>query len=339
MTQHPADHLTIDLDAATSSLSAFQREWRGAEVGVIHGPKSEEDRIYLAQAPQSVSLGAVMSSLSSQGFKAVHIDPTAASFVEQVAHADLLFLNMHGEFGEDGRLQGLLDYLGKPYTGSGVLASALGLHKVMFKRVMRMAGVSTPVSASWGAHQPGELHTAAVEALVPPLMAKPVSGGSSLGMQLLSDHAEVQAFIDARDGGFFLEQFVAGRSLTVAVLRIGEQVVVSRPVEARFPGAYYDADLKMATAERAAHTYAHPDIDPGLETDIRAAALRVHHLIGCRGFSRIDFILTPSGTWYVLEINTIPGLTRAGNYVTCLRGLGLSYDQVVLAMLQSATIP
>ena len=128
--------------------------------------------------------------------------------------------------------------------------------------------------------------------------------------------------------------------MTVAVVQIGGQLVASLPVEACFPGDFYDADLKMSMDSRGPgkFSYARPDMGFGLEADIRAAALRVHTLIGCHGFSRVDFILSASGAWSILEVNTIPGLTRAGNYVACLRSIGLTYDQIVLAMLQSCAL-
>lgn len=338
----------------TEALRSFARDWAGARVGLLYGPMSAEDRTYIEQAPQGVSLTAVLGSLQRQGFDAVHIDPSTDGWLDAVKGCDVLFVNMHGEYGEDGRLQGLLDYLGKPYTGSGVLAGAIGLNKVMFKRVITAAGLPAPRSAAWGPVRHGELGAFALADVNVPLMVKQVSGGSSLGMQLLPDRAALTDFlaaavaagptgeIPAEGGeepageGFYLEQYVPGRSVTVAVVQVGAHLHASPPVEACFDGAFYDAATKMDGAEQGDLTYAVPDLPGAVTAGIQATALAVHELLGCRGFSRVDFIVQDDGTWTILEINTIPGMTPDGNFPTCLRHLGLTYDEAVLVMLHSA---
>src|SRR5712691_7744617 len=120
----------FDYAAETLVLDTFHREWSGSQVGVVYGPRSCEDRVYLERAPRNqLGFTAIMEALQGLGFRTVQVDPTTGSLIADLLRPDLLFLNVHGEFGEDGRLQGLLDYLGKSYTGSGVLASAVCANK------------------------------------------------------------------------------------------------------------------------------------------------------------------------------------------------------------------
>jgi D-alanine-D-alanine ligase len=333
-----AEPLGASVHDGLDMIEEFGRAWAGATVGVVHGARSAEDRV-LEQVRRGVSLEAITSSLAAQGFHPVHLDPTEEKFIDALASVDLVFLNVHGEFGEDGRIQGLLDYLSKPYTGSGVRASAIGVHKVSFKRMITAAGLPTPQSAAWGAHS-RDPHTSDVAALSLPVLAKPVNGGSSLGIQLIPDEKTLEAFMSRHvDDAFFLEQFLRGRSLTVAVLQVGSRLVASPPLETQFAGAFYDARIKLDVGSGGLVSYATPDITEGLRTRLSCAALEVHSFLGCHGFSRADFVVDHVGAWHVLEINTNPGMTRSGNFASCLACLGFTYDQVVLAMLASCAAP
>ncbi|HMG40351.1 MAG TPA: ATP-grasp domain-containing protein [Acidimicrobiales bacterium] len=313
----------------------------GAVVAVVAGAVSEEDRFYAERAPAGgVSLGDVMDSLERQAFHPRHVDPASDSFLDDLRAADLVFINMHGEYGEDGRLQGMLDYFGKLYTGSGVLAGAVALNKVTFKRLMSGCAMPVPRYAladhcelPWGVNQ------ARLDGLRPPVIAKPVSGGSSIGMRLLTAPLSLDTTVSADEHrALLLEEFIAGETVTVAVLNLAGVLIASPAVRVMFDSDFYDADVKLGGSP------AHPPTYLGLgaeavEHAVRWTATAVHQLVGCRGYSRVDFIVTDAGEHYVLEVNTIPGLTRGGNFVACTKLLGLTYDETVLCVLRSCLLP
>ncbi len=326
-------------------LAMFGDEHRGAVVGVVHGSRSEEDRTYVESGPEgSISLNAVLESLRRQGFHARPVDSESETMIEDLRSVDFVFVNTHGEFGEDGRLQGLLDYLGLRYTGSGVLAGAVGVNKVAFKRMMTGSGIATPRYAlDRVVHRPLGEQEISLDDLSPPAMAKPISGGSSLGMQMLTTRTEITAtVVKARAGEMFLEEFIAGRALTVAVIDTDQGPLAAPPIEIRFEGDFYDAETKLnigTGSSCVASGYRRFDADPRLVTEATEIAGRVHALLGCRGFSRVDLIIDPHGSVSVLEVNTIPGMTHGGNFVTCTAQLGLFYDETVMLMLASSTLP
>lgn len=331
-----ADHLAI----ARRDMAEFRRQVTGAVVAVVAGTLSVEDRLYSKRAPVGgISLGDVLDSLVRQGLRPRHVDPANASFFDDLQAADLVFINMHGEYGEDGRLQGTLDYLGKPYTGSGVLAGAVALNKLAFKRVM--SGCQVPIPR-YGVLHHGDLQLGVnqepVGRLPLPVMAKPISGGSSIGMQLLKTPQGVRS-AGTQCGDLFLEEFIPGAAVTVAVLDLGGLLTPSPPVHVSFDTEFYDAEVKIGSSRASQTAYLALDADATVGRAVRSAAVDVHQLVGCRGFCRVDFIVTESGAHFVLEVNTIPGLTRRGNFVACTQRLGLTYDETVLSVLRSCLLP
>jgi len=214
---------TFDLEHERSLLSEFQVHCQSKRIAVIYGPKSREDSYYMQRVPwNQLGIAALMESLAQLGIPAKHVNPTEPGFLQALAGADYCFLNMHGEYGEDGRLQGLLDYLGKGYTGSGVQASAIGVNKVLFKLCLLGAGLNTPrfVDLSQGEFE--ELVRRVPHELAFPMIAKPVCGGSSIGSCVLPDMHEATLFFQSgtyhEHRPYFVEEFIKGRSLTVGVL-------------------------------------------------------------------------------------------------------------------------
>jgi D-alanine-D-alanine ligase len=323
-------------------LAIFRRQVTGAVVAVVAGAMSEEDRFYAVRAPAGgVSLGDVMGSLERQAFYPRHVDPASDSFFDDLRSADLVFINMHGEYGEDGRLQGLLDYFGKLYTGSGVLAGAVALNKLAFKRVM--SGCAVPVPR-YGLLNHGPLPLGAnqtrPEHLRPPIMAKPVSGGSSIGMRLVRTPADLSVVTHQgrSPGSLLLEEYISGDPVTVAVLDLPGALLATPAVRVLVDSDFYDAEVKLGGSSAGDPMYMSIDAEL-VENAVRRTATAVHRLVGCRGYSRVDFIVTKSGHHFVLEVNTIPGLTRGGNFVACTERLGLSYDETVLCVLRSCLLP
>lgn len=324
----------FNLQVERAALRAFKEEHRDKLVGVVCGPKSREDAYYISRVPRDqLGVTFVLAALARLGFRSMEIDPTRSDFIEAIRSVDYCFLGMHGEYGEDGRVQGLLDFLGRPYIGSGVQANAVGLNKVLTKHVMNGLGLRTPRFASLASCDSARALLSSTKHLPLPLIAKEVCGGSSIGTKILQTQAAVAAFLsEQREQAYFVEEFVEGRALTVGVLELDQSVVATPLMETRYDAPFYDEDTKR---EESAVYDLPARVEPAQEHEIQAAALRLHHGIGCRGFSRVDFILEPSGGIHALEINTVPGMSAKGNFPVMVQALGLTYDETVLAMLRS----
>jgi D-alanine-D-alanine ligase len=325
--------------ALRAALVSFAVRHRGAVIGVVHGTRSQEDRVYAERGgPDAVSTPYVTASLNRLGLRTRLIDSSSDFFIDDVRRVDFVFINAHGTFGEDGRLQGLLDCIDKPYTGSGVLAGAVGVDKLMFKRVM--AGSRIPV-ASYAVPRrsvrPLGHHEVEIARIPLPVLAKPVCGGSSLGMGLLGSYEDVTT-VAQQDSAMILEEFLHGSSVTVAVLDGIGVTLASPAVAVEFPGTFYDEATKLGVDARSSAVLKAFDGPADVTERVQRTAVSVHELLGCRGFSRVDFLVRVDGEFVVLEINTIPGMTSGGNFMTCMKLMGLSYDETVLLMLRSSVL-
>jgi D-alanine-D-alanine ligase len=256
-----------------------------------------------------------------------------------VRDAEVVLIALHGGAGENGTLQALLDLAGKPYTGSGVMASALAMNKAMSKRVFEHAGVLTPPWVLVEAEGPDAARLRAaevapeVERLGLPLVVKPNEEGSTVGLTILQDWAGLPAaFAEAARHGheILLETFIDGRELTVAV--IGDEAL---PIVEICPkSGFYDYESKY-TAGRSEY-FCPADLPEPLAQEIRELGLRASRALDCRGVTRVDFRLDPQGRSWCLEVNTIPGMTPTSLVPMAAKAAGLSYEQVVQRMLDLA---
>ncbi|OGN88216.1 MAG: hypothetical protein A2X23_06870 [Chloroflexi bacterium GWC2_73_18] len=260
------------------------------------------------------------------------------------AAADVVFIALHGPFGEDGTIQAVLEAVALPYTGAGVAASALGMDKGLFKRLVGALGL--PVvpfvevrEAEWRRDRPGVLERLAAHAATSGderLMVKPACLGSSVGMTLAHDAAERPAALDAafRFGGRALvEAYVANaRELEVAVLGSDEPAVFG-PGEI-FPGhEFYDYSDKYL--DGASRTAAVADVDAALGDRIRGVALAAYRAIGCAGMARVDFLVPPGGL-YLSELNTIPGFTPISLYPKMVEAGGVAFPGLCARLIDLA---
>jgi D-alanine-D-alanine ligase len=332
-----------DIERERLGLWDFQCERRGGRVAVAAGVCSREDSVRVGRFGEHPSFAPLVEALERLEFEVMAIDPSDPVALDDLTPADLVFVHMHGEFGEDGRLQGLLDYRGLHYTGSGVLASALGLDKVIFKRVLRGCGLPTPDYYALDPNGPLEAQLDdAVAALPGPWIVKPISGGSSIATELTHDLLELRRALEigSRDRchPVFIEQFVKGSMVTVGMLHLPSGLTAFPVVRPSVPGEFLDLETKLSSARdlegRGLEIPA--DLDEGLGLAIRATALEVHQLVGCAGFSRVDMVVEDDGTFQILEINTIPGISPGSKFVTGGIALGLSYDELLLAILRAS---
>ena len=295
-------------------------------VAVLMGGLSAEREVSL------VSGEACAKALEEQGYPVTRID-VGRDLHEVLARTrpDVVFNALHGRFGEDGRVQGVLDQLGLPYTHSGVLASALAMDKPMAKRVFASAGLRCPEGVETTLEQ-----LLADPPLAPPFVVKPAAEGSSVGVVIVLDH-DLRPLTDRNDVDpdcrLLVERYVAGRELTCAVLG-DEPLAVT---EIRPNDGFYDYRAKY-TEGFASHLVPAP-LSPDLYDEVMESALRAHRVLGCRGVSRADFRLDPSqgdGGLYLLEVNTQPGMTPLSLVPEQAAYRGIGFGELVVRLLEHA---
>ena len=316
-------------------LRARQRALAGMRVAVIYGGLSAEDRLYRLRSPvEQMSVTAVTCALATLGMEGVVLDPCERSFLRSLLDFDVVVPALHGPYGEDGRLQGLLDYLRKPYCGSGVAASALAADKALCKLAMAGLGVATP---RWRVAGQGATAFAGQFAQV---MVKPRMGGSSVGMSLVSagqglDDA-VSAAEDIDPVGAVIEEFVPGMPVTVGLLEVPAGLLMLPPLAIQPGGSsFYDAETKLDSCGARNVTYSKANLARPVLRQLEEQSLKLWDGLGCRGIARIDYIIGESGI-FALEVNTVPGLSYESNFALAAYEAGLGHSDIVLALLLEA---
>jgi D-alanine-D-alanine ligase len=272
---------------------------------------------------------AVCAALESRGYEVVPIDVDrdVAQTIRETG-IELAFIALHGPLGEDGAVQGLLELLGIPYTGSGVLASALAMDKIATKKMLDHAGLPVPEFRKVEAGD-AEGVRAAVAGLGLPVVVKPLAQGSSLGVYIVDREEDVGVRIAdaAAYGGprVLLEKFIAGPELTAAVLGNRDPWVLPL-IEIVSATGKYDYESKY-TPGLSEHLIP-PRVPREVQERVSDLALRAYLALGCRGFARVDLIV-PGDEAYILEINTIPGLTDVSLFPDAARAAGMSFADLV----------
>jgi D-alanine-D-alanine ligase len=297
------------------------------KVAVLLGGRSAEREVSLRSG------GMVLEALKRRGVDAHAFDPKDQGLDQLIADRfDRVFIALHGRFGEDGTVQGALEYLGIPYTGSGVMASALAMDKWRTKLLWQAAGVSTPEYELLT----GESDFVAVaRRLGLPLMVKPAREGSSIGMSKVMTMEKVQAAYELAagyDSVIVAERFIEGFEVTAAILD-GEALPLIR---LETPRVFYDYEAKyFANDTRYICPSGLPDAQ---ERDIQQQALAAFDLVGCSGWGRVDVMVDRAGRAYLLEINTIPGMTDHSLVPMAARARGIEFDELCVRILESAHV-
>lgn len=297
-------------------------------IGVLMGGLSAEREVSLKSGM------AVHQALLKLCYDSVAID-VGRDLAETLRkeRIELAFIALHGRYGEDGCVQGLLELMQIPYTGSGVLASALAMHKLYSKQAFAAAGLTiTPYVAV----RRGETVTVEQLPFALPVVVKPVQEGSSVGVAIVKQPADLQAALDDAfryDDQVLVEGYVKGQEVQVGILNdqpIGAIEIITKR-------EFYDYEAKY-TDGLAEHLFP-ARLSPALYANVQQLGLKAHQALGCSGYSRVDFLVTEAGDCYLLEVNTLPGMTALSLLPEIAqKGAGLDFETLVERIIGSAAL-
>ncbi|GAB3371915.1 D-alanine--D-alanine ligase [Spongiibacter taiwanensis] len=291
----------------------------GGKVAVLLGGKSSEREISLRSG------AAVMEAFGRLGIEALAVDVAQVDWAEQIAEFSHVFIALHGPGGEDGTVQGALECMGIRYTGSGVMASALAMDKLRCKLLWKGAGLP---SAQFVELRADSNWQGIIDELGQ-VIVKPACEGSSIGMARAKDAAQLEAAWRQASayGRVFVEQWISGGEYTVAVLS-GKPLP---PIKLETDAEFYDFNAKYLSNDTR---YLCPcGLSDALVAELQQLALDAFDSLGCRGWGRVDVMQDQSGAFYLLEVNTVPGMTDHSLVPMAARQAGMSFDELVLAIL------
>jgi D-alanine-D-alanine ligase len=306
------------------------------KVGVLFGGRSSEREVSI------MSGTGVLQALKDRGVDAHAFDPGTQSLAElEAAKFDRVFIALHGRGGEDGSIQGVLEYLGVPYTGSGVLASAMAMDKLTTKRIWSHDDIPTP---EWFEPTPQTDWMRVIAELGDQLIVKPAREGSTIGITKVMAHDSqelVRAYAEAvkYDPSVVIEELIVGRELTCALVGEGMRTRALPLIEIVAPSGNYDYQNKYFSDDTR---YLCPAaLDARLSAEIQALCVRAYNALGARGWGRIDVMLRtdPRGDRpFLLELNTSPGMTGHSLVPMAAKAIGMSYADIVVEILSLARL-
>lgn len=304
-------------------------------VAVVMGGPSAEREVSLNTG------AAIANALREYGYtNVVEIDLDPRNFGKQLAEskAEVVFNAVHGLYGEDGRLQTLLEIREMPYTGSGMIASVSCMDKVITKRMLRDAGISTPACLIVNKKESG-IKEKIMQRFSLPVVIKPASQGSSIGVEIVKeenqlDEALANAFKYSRD--ILVEEFIGGKELTVSMMQKDGEVVALPVIHIAPHSGTYDYHSKYT---KGATEYICPaDLDEETTKKVQEISKQAYEVLGCSGVARADVMLDKAGNGYVLEINTVPGMTATSLVPKAAAAAGISFPELCNIILQSASV-
>lgn len=308
-----------------------KRQNQFGRIGVLMGGSSTEREISLKSGK------CVYEALKQMGLAAIPIDIKTEGISENLRliksqRIDCAFIALHGRFGEDGQIQEILDVLNIPYTGSGALASRLAMDKVASRKIFQIHGLAVPrynvlercsYTKNWIVHNRLPL----------PLVVKPATHGSSIGLSIVDNREQLKKAVDLAfgfDERIIIEEYIPGREVTVGIVDNTALPVIELIPKKRF----FDYEAKY---QPGMTDYVVPaQLQSALTMRIQRAALRAHQLLGCSGFSRVDMILSNANIPFVLELNSIPGLTSNSLLPKAAKVAGMDFAQLCLKLIELA---
>ena len=322
-TVEPAVNTTVDVKAL-------------GKVAVLMGGRSAEREVSL------MSGSGVLAALLSQGVDAHAFDPAERPLDDLKREGFArVFIALHGRHGEDGTVQGALELMGLPYTGSGVMASAIAMDKTMSKRIFLAEGLPTPKWVLLNAAQQGREAVVRVpDTLSLPLIVKPPHEGSSIGISKVQGYSDMQAAVRLAaqyEPNVLCEEFIQGIELTCAVLGAGETARALPVIRIEAPGGNYDFQHKYYADDTG---YTCPSgLPPAEEADVQSLTLAAYRALGCRGWGRADLMMRASDRRiFLLEMNTSPGMTGHSLVPMAARTAGISYEALCVHLLANAAL-
>ncbi|MDK9422985.1 D-alanine--D-alanine ligase [Pectobacterium carotovorum] len=302
------------------------------KVAVLLGGTSAEREVSL------LSGQAVLAGLKDAGINAHAVDTRDVSVTTLKEEGfTKIFIALHGRGGEDGTLQGVLEFLGLPYTGSGVMASALTMDKLRTKQVWQAVGLPVSPYVALDRRQYSETAANALLAkfthLGLPLIVKPSREGSSVGMSKVNTLSELPAALEEafrHDDDILVEKWLSGPEYTVAIL--GDEVLPSIRIQPA--GTFYDYEAKYLSDDT--QYFCPSGLPDEQEQALAGLAMAAYRAVGCSGWGRVDFMLDSDGAFYLLEVNTSPGMTSHSLVPMAARQRGLTFSQLVVKILERA---
>ncbi len=304
--------------------------FKNKKIGVLLGGMSREREISLRSGR------AIAEALRKQGYRVaeIDVDPSLPEKLKK-EEVEIAFLALHGRYGEDGAVQGLLEIMKIPYTGSGVLASAVSMDKVLTKRLLHDRGFLTPAFAHLNAKQEGFENFLQDFSLSFPVVVKPANEGSTLGISIVKESPELAKAVKEAaqwDSKVLVEEFISGREVTVGVLD-GKALPL---IEVAPKSGFYDFHSKYT---KGATDYIVPArISAALSEAIQKTTLEIFYELGCEGVARADYIIDPEEKFFFLEINTIPGMTETSLIPKAAAHAGINFENLVEKILDSARL-
>ncbi len=302
---------------------------RNRKIGVLMGGLSSERSVSLASGQ------AILAALLERGYDAtgVFVDRDLDLLLRQ-NQIDVAFLALHGRYGEDGCIQGMLELMGIPYTGSDVLAAALSMNKAKSKELFRLNNLPTPAYYVLHQSQLDNVHRLHGD-LGFPAVVKPIAEGSSVGVHMIQTAEELSMACEHAlqyDDQVLVERYIVGQEISVAI--VGDRALGAIEVQGR--GELYDYAAKYDSKDN--QYFIPPRVSPQRYRGILAQAEQAHRSLGCGGATRVDMILSPGGNEYILEVNALPGLTPTSLLPKIAHAAGLAFGDLVEAILGGARL-
>jgi D-alanine-D-alanine ligase len=308
---------------------------KSLKIGVIAGGVSSEREISLMTGKN------IYNSLLRSGYNAVFIDPDpVGNFLARLGEIDLAFLALHGKYGEDGTIQGLLEFAGIPYTGSGILGSAIAINKILSKKIFQSENILTPDYIE--VELKNGLDLSGLKKLLDkiqgyPVIVKPNTEGSTIGINIVNEAPGLEYAVNESlkyDSKILIEKYIKGRELTVSI--IGSEPVALPIIEIKPKSGFYDYQAKYTSGMTE---YVVPaELDDEIAGNISKTAIECHKALQCNSISRVDFILDSYNNAYVIELNTMPGMTETSLVPKAAKAAGINFDLLVEIILDLASL-
>jgi D-alanine-D-alanine ligase len=300
---------------------------KNSKVVVISGGISKEREVSLRSGR------ACFSALNRKGYNVSLLDLESIEQIIDLHNSksiDVAFLCTHGDYGEDGKLQGVLEWLKIPYTGSRVLGSALCMNKYVTKSILQASGITTPKACLLGEALKNDLNF--------PLIIKPIESGSSIGVEKLNNYSELEDKYyryEKSHEKWLIEEFIEGTEVTVSLLQVKGELKILPILELKSKNEFYDYEAKYTKGKTDFILPA--QIEPEVKKKLENFSLKAFRLLNCHGFARVDAIIhKDSKVPYVLELNTLPGMTETSDLPAQAKEAGINFDELAEFMLESA---